>query len=287
MHTETLWQAVLLWWEQTAVLVLILSLLITALRLRRRFVTLLFRSGVIAPDREQTLGPIILSLSRWMIWISGVLGMLSALGADLWQVLTGASILGLALGLGAQNVVRDIIAGFFIMVENQFRPGDYVSINGDLEGRVEGLDLRMTRLRGWDGAVICIGNATITRVKNFNREAMRVIIYASVPFEADHRQVRLVLESLCAEMSETHREHFLEEGGALVEPPFLYGVTDINSSKGVGATYCVMGLTKVDAYWYVEREVRRMLLERLQMAAIHLSYPQRVYHPTTLLDPER
>lgn len=250
-----------------------------ALRLRRPLVRLFFRWGILEADRAPTLEPMLVSASRWLIWLAALLAALSVLGADVRQVLTGAGIVGVALGLGAQNVVRDVIAGFFIMVENQFHPGDYIQINGDIEGLVESLDLRMTRLRGWDGAVVCIGNAAIVRVKNFNRDGMRVIIEASVPFEADHARVRQAIEALCGEMARTHREHFLpDDAGGLLEPPFLYGITDISSTKGVGATYCIMGLTRVDSYWLVGREIRRLLLERLRQYGVHLSYPQRVWH---------
>lgn len=249
-----------------------------ALRHRRSLIALLFHVKVLPPDREDTLGPILISVTRWLIWAISLLTVLTLCGADVLQVLTGAGLVGLALAMGAQNVVRDIIAGIFIMVEDQYRPGDYVKLNGETEGIVESLDLRMTRLRGWDGAVVSIGNASVTRVKNYNRDQMRVIIEAAVPFEEDHAKVRAVIQEVCTELARTHREHLIQENGLLVEPPFLYGVVDINSAKGVGATYCIMALTQVNSYWFVAREIRRLLLERFRQNGIRFSYPQRIFH---------
>lgn len=249
-----------------------------ALRHRRSLIALLFHWHVLPADRADTLGPILVSVTRWLIWGVSLIGILTLAGADVLQVLTGAGLVGLALAMGAQNVVRDIIAGLFIMVEDQYRPGDYVMINGETEGIVESLDLRMTRLRGWDGAVVSIGNATVTRVKNYSRDQMRVIIEAAVPFEEDHAKVRAVIQELCADLARTHREHLIQADGVLLEPPFLYGVVDINSAKGVGATYCIMALTQVNSYWFVAREIRRLLLERFRQHGLRLSYPQRVFH---------
>lgn len=268
----------LLWWGRLAGLVAIVAATFLAQRYRRGAILLLLRWGGSDPGESGNLQHVLLVLSRWVVWAVGALAALRLMGADVWQVLTGAGIVGVAVGLGAQNVVRDMIAGFFIMVENQFRPGDYIQINGEVEGVVESLDLRMTKLRGWDGAVVCIGNAAIIRVKNYNRDAMRVIVEASVPFEADHARVRSVMEDLCVEMARSHREHFLHnEDGSLMEPPFLYGVTDINSARGVGATYCIMALTQVGSYWFVAREIRRLLLERLREHELLLAYPQRIF----------
>lgn len=279
MSSAVLVQALVRWGGRLALSALVIALAVAALHLRRPVTRLVFRWSRVPAERASNLEPIYLSLSKWLVWASSLLAVMSLLGADLAQVVTGAGIIGLALGLGAQSVVRDMIAGFFIMVENQFRPGDYVQINGEVEGVVESVDLRITRLRGWDGALVCLGNQAIARVKNYNRDGMRVIIEASVPFSVDHARVREVIEALCAEMAKTHREDFLTDPyGRLIEPPFLYGITDISSARGVGATYCVMALTKVDSYWYIAREIRRLLLERMGQEGIHLSYPQRIYH---------
>ncbi len=277
MPQETLWQVLSLWGWRSAGLLLVGSLAFAVLRTRRRLVSHLFRWGLIDPEREPALGGMLASVLRWVVWLVSIPATLSILGADIWQLLTGAGLVGVALGLGAQNVVRDMIAGFFIMVEDQYRPGDYVQINGEIEGMVESLDLRMTRVRGWDGTLLCVGNASIARVKNYNRDLMRVIIEVSVPFEEDHARVHRVIEALCARMARTHREHFLAEDGQLVEPPFLYGITNIDSSRGVGATYCIMAVTRVESYWYIAREMRRLLVEWFRHYGIRLSYPHRIY----------
>lgn len=277
----------LLLWGRIAGVLIILGVTLLLLRLRRPLIERALRWSQPNTDEAAPLGPLLLSASKWLLWAAAALSTVAVLGGNVWQVMTGAGIVGVALGLGAQNVVRDVISGFFIMVENQFRPGDYVQINGEFEGEIESLDLRMTRLRGWDGAVVCIGNASIQRVKNYNRDAMRVMIDLSVPFEVDHRRVRQVLRALCQEMARTHREHFLEAQGHLIEPPWLYGVTDISSAKGVGATYTIMALTKVESYWYISRETRRLVLERLQGAGIHLSYPHRFWMAERGPSPQR
>lgn len=259
---------------------LVLAVASLALWVRRPAIAWVLRCTLQDPERIPNMERILLSVSRWLIWLAWFLGTLALFGADVWQVLTGAGIIGVALGMGAQNVVRDMIAGFFIMVENQFSPGDWVEINGQFEAMVEDLELRMTRLRGWDGAVVYLGNSSITKLKNFNRDGLRIIVEATVPFEADHSRVRQVIEALCQELMQTHRAHFLHQRGVPIEPPHLYGVTDISSDKGLGATYCIMGLTRVTSYWHMLRETRRLLLERMSQAGIRLSYPQRVFRRT-------
>lgn len=248
-----------------------------ALHVRRPLISLLLSLTLSEAERIPNVERILLSVTRWLVWLICFLGVLSLFGADVWQVITGAGIIGVALGLGAQNVVRDMIAGFFIMVENQYSPGDWVEVNGQFEAMVEALDLRMTRLRGWDGAVVYLGNSSILKVKNFNRDGLRALVEVAVPFEADQSRVRAVIDGLCREMAQSYREHYLHHQGQMVEPPHLYGVTDISSARGVGVTYCMMALTRPESYWYVLRETRRLLVERLAAQGIPLSYPQRVF----------
>jgi small-conductance mechanosensitive channel len=271
-------QLIILWGGRILGTLLVAVLAWLAMRYRRALFAMLLRRGWIDPHRAPHAEALLSASSRWVILSAAALAALAVLGADLAKVLTGASILGLALGLGAQGAVRDLIAGFFIMLEDQYRPGDYVQVNGEMEGLVETLNLRVTKLRGWDGTLLSIGNAGVLRVRNYNRDAMRVIIEAAVPFAQDHARVRQVIEQLCAEMAKTHREHLLAEDGVLLEPPFLYGIVDIASARGIGATYCIMALTQVESYWFIAREIRRLVLERFQAEGISLSYPQRVFH---------
>ena len=126
--------------------------------------------------RAQTLGSVTASVIRIVVWTLAALFILGEVGLNLGPLIAGASIVGVALGFGAQTLVKDFLAGFFILAEDQYGVGDEVSIGGEsasTTGVVEELSLRVTRLRGADGTVWFVPNGEIRRVGNRSRAAER------------------------------------------------------------------------------------------------------------------
>jgi small conductance mechanosensitive channel len=139
---------------------------------RRWTVTLARKSTFAAAARAQTLGGVVASVVRIVVWSFAGLLVLGELGLNLGPFIAGASVVGVALGFGAQTLVKDFLAGFFIIAEDQYGVGDDVSVGGEtpnISGVVEEVSLRITRLRGDDGTVWFVPNGDIRRVGNRSR----------------------------------------------------------------------------------------------------------------------
>lgn len=176
--------------EARVVLLLTLGLVLTrvARRITRRAAERirLREGGTLVAARRQrtaTLLSFALSAARLVIWISVLLTILAELDVNLAPVLTGAGVVGAALVFGAQNVLKDYIAGFFILLENQYTLGDFVKI-GTYSGTVEEITMRITVLRGSDGAMQAIPNGTIQGVVNQTSNWARVIVDVALPHAA-------------------------------------------------------------------------------------------------------
>lgn len=261
------------------VLVSVIAVILVALiilkitdRLIRRF----FSLAKIEPHKKKTLESLLLSAARYSIYTLALLTILPLLGVNVTALLASAGIVGLAIGFGAQSLVKDIITGFFIIFEDQFRVGDIVQINEKISGTVEELGLRMTTLREWSGTKFYIANSEIKTVRNYNREELRAIVTATFPFEEDPRRIREVLEQVCREVEREYYDDFLQGKDGLVEPPQIYGVTDIDKSEK-GAQFTIIAKTKPASLWKIERVLRERIWQACQEKGIRLAYPRRVY----------
>jgi len=127
-------------------------------------------NGKIREQREKTLEGVFISFLRAVIWVIAGLMILSELGANIVPILAGTSIVGLAIGMGSTNLIRDYLAGLFILLEDQYRVGEEVSIVGT-KGKVKNLNLRRTVLEDEEGAIHYIPNGQINKVSNFSRTA--------------------------------------------------------------------------------------------------------------------
>ena len=134
--------------------------------------------------RAETITDVLVSTARVIIWSIAMLVIFDQLGINLAPLLAGAGIAGIALGFGAQTLVRDVISGLFILVEDQYGVGDTVEL-GDTVGTVEEVNLRVTRVRSVDGKVWFVPNGEVRRVGNASREWSRAVIDVPVPVGAD------------------------------------------------------------------------------------------------------
>jgi small conductance mechanosensitive channel len=131
--------------------------------------------------RVETIGALIASLWRALVWIIAILMILGVLGINLTPILAGATVIGAALGFGAQSLVRDFLSGFFIIAEDQYGVGDAIAV-GDTRGTVEEVSLRVTRLRAVDGTVWYLPNGEIRRVGNSSIQWSRAVVDIVVPY---------------------------------------------------------------------------------------------------------
>ena len=154
-------------------IVLILFLTYVALRFTGKLIDRIFQLKRIDRKKALTLSKLIKSFARYAIYFVATLTLLFNIGIDPTPVLASAGILGLAIGFGAQNLVRDLISGFFIIFEDQMEVGDYVQVNGKISGTVEEIGIRVTKIREWNQRLHYLSNGEIHHVANYNRVQMR------------------------------------------------------------------------------------------------------------------
>jgi small-conductance mechanosensitive channel len=214
-------------------------------------------------QRAATLTQAITYLVQIAVWTLTILVLLGEFDVNLGPLIAGAGIVGLALGFGAQSLVRDFLSGFFILLEDQFGVGDVieVSVGGqEVSGKVEKVSLRTTDVRAFDGTRHTIPNGNILMVGNRSRGWARVIVDVSVAYTEDIDRVRGVLEELFQELRE---EPDLQ--GSFFSGPEVLGV------EGVGEKDVVLRVTaevRPTRKGSLERVLRQRIKERLDLRGI-------------------
>ena len=247
-----------------AVGVLLLLLAKLALRrMHRRLEAADSATQELSLQRAATLTQAITYLVRIAVWTLTILVLLGEYDVNLGPLIAGAGIVGLALGFGAQSLVRDFLSGFFILLEDQFGVGDVieVSLGGqEVSGKVEKVSLRTTDVRAFDGTRHTIPNGNILMVGNRSRGWARVIVDVSVAYTEDIDRVREVLEELFRELRE---EPDLQ--GSFFSGPEVLGV------EGVGEKNVVLRVTaevRPTRKGSLERMLRQRIKERLDLRGI-------------------
>jgi small conductance mechanosensitive channel len=256
-----------------AVIILLLAWLavrVARLVIRRGVARLL--SSRRATDREfatrlRTLTSLAESATRLIVWILAGLTILAVFGVPIGPLLASVGVAGLAVGLGAQTLIRDIIGGIFIVLEDQFHVGDVITVNA-ISGQVESLTLRYTVLRTLDGACVVIPNGEIRIVQNLSRDWARAVIDVAVTPEEDVDRVVAVLRDLLAGLP---NDPVL--GPLVLEPGEVLGVEAIAPQQ---ATVRLAVKTRPLEQWRVARELRRRILLALREAGVSVPYPRTV-----------
>ena len=259
------------------VLIVVIAMTWIALRIRKLMISKAFVIARLEKKQRDALESLLLSFTRYVIFIIAGLLCLSNLGLDVAPVIAGAGVIGLAVGFGAQTLVKDLITGFFIIFEDQFSVGDYVTINnGAINGTVVSVGLRATKIRTWAQHVVVIQNSEIRVSENYNRERMRAIVNVTVPYETDHAQIEQAVNAVSSRMVQEMPFLFLlDDNGQALEPPQLYGITDVENNA-LGAKYAIISLVKDTHYWTACKEIRKQMMEELKLMGVQISYPRRI-----------
>ena len=193
--------------------------------------------------------PLLGSLSQYVIYFGSVLMMLRVFEIDTTPILAGAGVVGLAVGLGAQNFVADVVAGFFILFENQFLVGDIVQV-GDAVGRVEAINIRHTQIRDEGGKLYIIPNGQIKTVINFSKGYVNAVVDIKVPTTTNLDQVMRDM----AEAGRRLRERRREVMGETV----IKGLVDLTPTEMV-----IRAVTKAQpgTHLTMQQEYRKILKE--------------------------
>jgi moderate conductance mechanosensitive channel len=214
------------------------------------------------PRRTKTIGKLVGNIITYAVNFIMILMILAQFGVSLGPVLAGAGVLGLAIGFGAQSLVKDVITGFFIIFEDQFAVGDVIQI-GQFKGTVEEIGLRVTRVKSWTGEVHIIPNGTIQQVTNFSVHNSLAIVDVSVAYEADLDQAVRVLEEAVKGSYETNVD--------MVKEPEVLGV------QMLGATDITLRVTvecKPNMHAVVARELNARIKKAFEAHGIEIPYPK-------------
>ncbi|QZY55118.1 mechanosensitive ion channel family protein [Crassaminicella profunda] len=214
--------------------------------------------------RINTIKGIVNSIVRYTIYFVAFTPILQTIGINISSLIAAAGIGGLAIGFGAQNLVRDIISGFFILLEDQFQVGDHVEI-GSKSGIIEDMTLRVTTIRDLNGDLHIIPNGSIDIVTNKCRGNMRAWVDVGIAYEENIDNAIHVLKELCEEVA--------HENEKIIEGPTVLGVTNLGESDVV---LSIIAKTVPLEQWAVERELRKRIKERFDEKEIEIPYPRRV-----------
>lgn len=238
----------------------------TGNKLIQRFVEHQGKSKLSFSLNEQkavTLGEVLKSALKYAVYFIGIAMMLSGIFNGLSVALAGIG--GVAIGLGVQSLVKDIINGFFILFEDQFGVGDHVTIDR-FEGIVESIGIRTTIIRDFSGDVHLIPNGHITIVTNHSRGDIRFIVDVEIAYEENIDEAINVIEKVNSE--------FAKENSEEIRGPIE--VLGVNSLNGSGVTIRVIGRSKPLSQWKMERELRKAIKVALDQAKIEIPYPKTV-----------
>ena len=219
--------------------------------------------------REDTLIRIFNGAVRIIIIILAAMMILQETGLKIGPLIAGAGIAGLALGFGGQYLIRDIISGLFIILENQYRIGDVININGT-GGLVEDISLRKTTLRDIDGIVHHIPHGEIKIVSNLSKNFARVNLDMSISYNTDLEHVIRVINQTGKELAEDPAFR-----DSIITPPQFLRVNDFADSAVV---LKILGDTKPLMQWEVTGELRKRLKIAFDREGIEIPFPQRVIH---------
>lgn len=219
--------------------------------------------------REDTLIRIFTGASRTLFIVLAVLMMLQEAGLKIGPILAGAGVAGLALGFGGQYLIKDIITGLFLILENQYRIGDVVKIDGE-SGTVVDISLRKTTLRDLDGTVHHFPHGSITRVSNLSKDWARVNLDIGIAYNSNLEHVIKIVNNVGEELANDN-----EYKDFIITPPKFLRVNDFAESALI---IKILGDTKPLKQWEVTGEFRKRLKIPFDKEGIKIPLPQRVIH---------
>lgn len=217
--------------------------------------------------RYETLTTVLSSVATMVVWTIAGLMILGEVGISLAPLLAGAGIAGIAIGFGAQSVVRDFLTGFFMLVEDQYGVGDVVDV-GDVTGTVEKVTLRTTVLRDVTGNRWHVPNGEIHRVGNMSQLWSRAVLDIDVAYDTDLRLAQGIIQRVADGL---WRDDTFEQGD-IIDPPEVWGIENMGAD---GISIRLVVKTDPSDQWAIARELRLRIKEAFDDAGIEIPFPQR------------
>jgi moderate conductance mechanosensitive channel len=252
------------------ILIIVLALIIV--RVTRNVVDRLFKKREKGPiriteRRENTLKKLIKNVVAYIVYFIAIIMILdNVFGFQVGALLAGAGVAGLAIGFGAQNLVRDIISGFFIIFEDQFSVGDYVGVAG-IEGTVEEIGLRTTKVLSWTGELNVLPNGNVTQVINYSVHNGLSIVDVNIPYESNVNDAENAINNIVATLPDKY--------DFIVGVPEIIGVQNLDVSH---FTIRIIADTLPGFQWAGERNIRKEIQNQLYNAGIEIPAPRIVMY---------
>jgi small conductance mechanosensitive channel len=281
-YMNSFWQAALsifspenliLWWGKFITIIIILVVAKIALsvinKLIEKSLTPFKKSKNYQKkiSRAKTLIPLLQNISKYVIYfISGVM-VLRELGVDTTAVIASAGVVGLAIGFGAQSLVKDVISGALLLFEGVISVGDSVNI-GEHSGTVEVIGLRNIHLRKYSGELRVIPYGEVNSFGNFNKGYMRAIVKVGVAYEQDVEKGMKTLEEIANKWVEENKDIVLES-------PVIQGILSLGSSE---VTLRVAIKVKPLTHWGAERELKKRIKDTFDKEGIEIPFPRQVVY---------
>ncbi|MDQ0244987.1 small conductance mechanosensitive channel [Bacillus fengqiuensis] len=220
----------------------------------------------ISERREATLMKLLQNILTYVVYFVAFMMILETMTIDVKALLAGAGIVGLAVGFGAQNLVRDIITGFFIIFEDQFSVGDYVRV-GTFEGTVEEIGLRTTKIKSWTGELNILPNGSIVEVTNFSIYNSMAFVDVSIAYEENIAEAEKIITELLQELPDKYED--------MVKSPELLGVQNVVGTEVVMRIVCEVKPMK---HWHIARVIRKEVKAKLDQHGIEIPFPRMVMY---------
>jgi moderate conductance mechanosensitive channel len=218
-------------------------------------------------QRAKTMGDLLKSvITGVLVAIFGTM-VLAQVGVNIAPIIASAGIIGIALGFGAQSLVKDFLSGVFMIFEDQYGVGDVIDV-GEAAGTVEAVSLRVTRLRDLDGTVWYVPNGEILRVGNKSQNWSRAVVDVGIGYDEDISRARRVLSEVAHDLWEDE-----DYRSVIIEQPEVTGVEALNPDA---ITLRVLVKTAPLEQWAVARELRQRIKARFDHEGIEIPFPQRV-----------
>ncbi|EJP6473984.1 mechanosensitive ion channel family protein [Clostridium botulinum] len=209
--------------------------------------------------KATTVGTILNSILRYTVYFVGIFAIIEILFGRIGSIFAGLG--GAAIGLGAKDLIKDVISGFFILFEDQFSVGDYITVE-DKSGIVDTIELRITKLKDFNGDLHIIPNGLINKVTNHAKNDIRFKIDISVAYEEDIEEVINKVNKVCLKYAEERKD-------IISQKPEVYGITSLGAN---GINIVIYGKTTSMNQWTAEIELRKKILLELKNQNIEIPY---------------
>ncbi len=244
-------------------------------RVKRRWVASVQDDPALDKRRQRVLttADLLGSVARYVIWAITIITVLSVVGFDIRALLAGAGIAGLAIGFGAQTLVKDVISGFFLLFDDTLGNGDLIRIGADT-GTVEYVGLRLIKVRKFDGELLMVPAGELRTFGNKSVGYARAIVEVGLSYEADAGQALSVLEEVAAEWAASeHAREVMQE-----EAPQVQALLALGDSA---VTARIVVQVRPGEQFEAERDLRRLIKTRFDERGVEIPFPRRTVYVKT------